>query len=225
MSSPRPSRKRKAHECPSMREMAPSPTPAALAGCGEPPRAVWRDMGTVDPLWRPRWDPEPRPEEMVRQAQPTALEICRAAQESLSSAADCRRRASMSSRLALMLSRNVVTGSYGVTVHRRTGPYSYSRPLAELLKPAAELKDRTAALDALGWAASSSRLALVPAVGRGARAVFAVMKDEKKGDMAACTFLARLLATPFEISQWAMVPPLPPHLEREEEVESEGPID
>ena len=107
-------------------------------------------------------------------------------------------------RLGLGETPNCVTGERGINVRRLLESGRYSDPLAELLVPAGEFENF--GKDAFSGSAdlSKRRIRIVVYTREGetnARpAVFAVVVDDENPDQF--WLLARLLVTPFEISQW-----------------------
>jgi len=108
-------------------------------------------------------------------------------------------------RLGYGKTPNCVTGEPGIFVCRLVAPGLYSEPLAELLVPAGEFeKYGTAAFARLGMDLAKRRLQIVVYRGEGETSarpvVFAVAVDDENPDQF--WLRARLLVTPFEISQW-----------------------
>lgn len=108
--------------------------------------------------------------------------------------------------LAFHEGRNRITGEAGIIVRRLLSPGRYSHALAELLAPSGELTTETRnEANRFGWNAARRQLQILVYEDFGVKtprpAAFAVIPDPENSEKL--WLLARLLVTPFEISQWS----------------------
>jgi hypothetical protein len=164
------------------------------------PSKIRSEMHTVDPLHRvgaPRED-EADPRYLAVRARAVVAQLELAAREKAGGETTL-------TCLAFCETRNDVTGEWGVIVRKLLSPGCYSRALAELLWTAGEMTpDACDQADWLGWSAANRQLEIIVYAERDQKrsrpAAFAVTRDADRP--SAFVFLARLLVTPFEISQW-----------------------
>jgi hypothetical protein len=162
-----------------------------------PPPSVRRDMRTVDPVHPLKGESD----------SPFLIEGAAGILDQLSLASEEKGKGQGNpTRLAFISdSVNSVTGSYGIIVRRSLAGGRFSRPLAELIAPSGEYDDQAKnEANRLGWSAAHRRLIVL--VHRELRephprpAAFAVVRDDEAED--TYLYVARLLITPFEVSQW-----------------------
>ena len=169
---------------------------------GPPPESVRRDMRTVDPI--------EGAEEARKEQIDSAFLIERAAGvlDQFAQASEEKRGGQGSpTRLAFISdSRNRVTGDYGIIVRRSLSGGRFSRPLAELIATNGDYNAQAKnEATRLGWSAANRRLVIL--VHRELRevnprpAAFAVVREDESQD--SYLYVARILATPFEVSQWS----------------------
>lgn len=110
-------------------------------------------------------------------------------------------------RFGYFETRNNATGELGIIVRKLLSPGRYSRPLAEVLGPSGRFTEETRILaNWLAWNAAEGRLEIAVCEEREQKrprpaAFAAIANAEVPGTLH---LLARLLLTPFEISQWTV---------------------
>ncbi len=187
-----------------------TPTEDLLPGIDHPwmisaeavPATARSQMRTVDPLHRvgaPRQE-ETDPCFLVASADFVLRELEIAAREMAGGEAT-------HTRFGFFETRNDATGEGGIIVRKLLSPGRYSRPLAELLGPSGRFTEETRNLaNWLARNAEEGRLEIIVYEEREQKrprpAVFAAVGNAEVPDRVQ--LLARLLVTPFEISQWTV---------------------
>lgn len=175
--------------------------PWMISADAVPPRAR-SEMRTVDPLHRvgaPRQG-ETDPCFLVASADFLLGELEIAAREMAGGEAT-------HTRFGFFEARNDATGELGIIVRKLLPPGRYSKPLAEVLSPSGRFTEETRFLtNRLAWNAARGRLEIAVCEEldqkRPRPAAFAAIENaEVPGTLH---LLARLLVTPFEISQWTV---------------------
>ncbi len=162
------------------------------------PESLRKDMRTVDPtrsIGSAR-TPDMESAYLLDGAARVLDQLVQAAQEK-------NRGVANSTRLAFVSdSQNRVTGAYGVVARRMLSRDRFSQPLAELIAPDGNSENEA---KRLGWSAANRKLAIFvhtePREAQPRPAVFAVVRAEEDRD--TFIYLARLLVTGGEISQWS----------------------
>ena len=111
-------------------------------------------------------------------------------------------------RLGFSETRNGATGEWAIIVREQLSPGRYSRPLAELLSTGGELTEGAREqANCLGWSAANRRLEIVLFKEFDEKFIrataFAAVRTAGRPQTVSFRLLARILVTPFEISQWA----------------------